>query len=56
MQVHGYQDSSGWRVEGFMYNAEENLHHFENEIDIQISKLGTTLNTDDLTPTVMYRT
>lgn len=39
-----------------MYNAEENLHHFENETDKQISKLGITLNTFDLTPTVMYKT
>lgn len=39
-----------------MSNAERNLQHFENEIDKQISKLGITLNTDDLTPTVMYRT
>lgn len=39
-----------------MYNAEGNLQDFENEIDEQISKLGITLNTDYLTPTVMYRT
>lgn len=28
-----------------MCNAGENLHHFENETDKQISKLGITLNT-----------
>lgn len=39
-----------------MYCAEENLHHFENEIEKQISKPGITLNIDDLTSTLMCRT
>jgi len=39
-----------------MFCAEENLHHFINEIDKQISKLGITSNIDDLTTTVMCRT
>lgn len=39
-----------------MHCAEENLHHFENEIEKQISKLSVTLNIDDLTHTLMCRT
>lgn len=38
-----------------MYCAEENLHHFENEIDKVMPRLEICLSIDDLTPTVTCR-